>query len=823
MDLGTIKKYDDYFQLNESFDGSTKNPRNRAFINCGVIKFQDGTSVTPQEIIDVFTKAYQRLSVECPKTFYFANKTLNIIFLPHSSIYRTMAVDKNMVMYINAGFVFHQLKMDPDLVGAVIMHEALHALFNHVNRGFNWLASKGRAKTAANWHDTNLAADVEVNQTLVKTSVITAERLVNEIHGIYLKNPNSYASRDVNVLTMEMILNNEELMNKLRNMCPPPIDPEKQPKETVKTSKEWDKGYKEGWNHIADLISKYGYERVWEMLQEAGLINSVGEIYKDKEISDIQSLEFLQVKSFDDYIKESLETGNNDKFKTYDDGYITAFGKLVQRIMQAIDGESGGGGGSGSGPEIDTDLKDNDLKKIDLPLPPSDSDDDNDDNDDSSKGLPENIKNTNKNSKSKPKSSDSSSGGDGDSGEENDEKDKESASNLAKDLEKKMKGKDQGGDGSESQGGEEYGPDGMKQSGDDGNKTTGSSSKSVGSGSENDEDGNVEKLGGGRTYSSESEEGVGGTGSFTDEVNEDVLRDAGYSDEDIDELNKIVKTASEKNSPERLQKVINDYRNSLDDGSSISKLLNAIDIESRKYMNIWEDILKKFLSKKTRRAGKDIKGGHNDWKNKKRIALGDYGIHRQKIAQDPQDVNIYVDVSGSIDTELLEIICKSLVILSEQNEYSSINVTPWASNIIGTHKVESMYNSSPDKVTEEILGYISLGRDKCGGGTESHALMSGFISGVEEILKDPEKQAKDDVHIVITDGYINGFQGIEKDMEDVLYKSFHRRDVASNAPKNTFWMLYDTDESYQEEWKKEIKNGTLIFIKSETVKNNNKK
>ena len=98
-----------------------------------------------------------------------------------------------------------------------------------------------------------------------------------------------------------------------------------------------------------------------------------------------------------------------------------------------------------------------------------------------------------------------------------------------------------------------------------------------------------------------------------------------------------------------------------------------------------------------------------------------------------------------------------------------------------------------------------------------------MLNGYEVNLKDPNKDTKDDVHVVITDGYVSGFAGIEKDIEDVLYHTFKRRNVAARAPQNTIWMLYDTDESMLKEWKSEIKKGKIISIDSRNVINNKMK
>lgn len=764
--LDNIKKYDEFYSLNEGLllDGAQKDC-NRAFLNSGPITFADGKSVRPQEIVKVVNDALLYLQSQYTKTFEFATKTLNIVYLAHSKKYKTMAVDKYMNLYLNAGFVYNTLKMDSKLIAAVIMHEVFHALYKHIPRGENWLTANGKPKNPKTWHDTNLAADVEVNQTLVRIGLIEETRLINEIKAIYLKTKSG--NRDV--VTMETILNDEEYMEKLRSMCPPPDDPEQGKCEEIETSPEWDEGFNDAYCKIAELIKKYGYKGAWEKLQEAGLINSVGEIIKKDIIDDLKGLEFLQIRSFDDFISESSKV--DDTGKTYEDGFNTAFGRLINTLNNAINGKDDEGGEGDDmpmpqGPKFKTKLKD--LPQIELPLPKGKKGSGDD-------GIPDNVKNTNQDENDQ-KDNDNQ---DGDSGENG--------------LEKDLNDRTDGGKSKQS----------TKQDIDFGGEESSSSSSSEGG-----EGGD------------EPEKSIGNTGVFEDEgPSDDDLRDAGYSEEDIAAINKVREANKKKNTPQRMEKIIDDVKRNINRGSYMGKLLDAIEIESEKYKNVWRKIMERFLSKKTRRAGHDTPTGSNDWLNKRHIARGEYAIHRRNESQDPQDVNIYVDVSGSMDMKLLEIICKSLVVYTQEFEYSGINVCPWASHNNGIHKIEEFYDKDEKEVSSEILKIVGDGANECGGGTESRAVLSAMLGVVKDTLADDEKEQKDDVHVVITDGQFD-FQSIESNMTNLIKREIGRNDVAETAPENTFWMIYDAPESFREHWKNEIKKGTLIFINSEVVKNN---
>ena len=802
-ELLNIKDYDTFVEhlLDESLLDGSQSVCNKAFLNLGTITFADGSSVTTREIVQVVEDALAYLRSEYRKTFIFGDETLNIVYLAHSNRYKTMAVDAHMNMYLNAGFVFHILKMDKVLIASVIMHEVFHALFNHIERGKNWLVAKGKPQNEQTWHDTNLAADVEVNRTLTKIGIIDEDRLINEIKGIYLKSD----TRDI--VPMEQILDDEELMNKLRSMCPPPVDPEQAAKETIQTTDEWDQGYKDAWTKIADLIKKYGYKKVWQKLQDEGIINSVGEITSKKVIDDMKGLEFLQVKSYNEFINEDVEEKPG---QTYEDGYNTAFGKLINTIKQAIEGnggEEGGMGGQSNGPQIKSNLKNEDLPEIELPLPSQQ-----DGGENGGDGMPENIKNSN------PQQNQNKSDSNGDNQDSNSDNNDSQESEGNKEH---QVGPKQAGKGSQGKSSDQLSDSDVNKLADDiesrkshsgisdaefGNEKQ--KGESQGSGEDEKEDGETDK------------KSIGGTGSFQEEgLSDDELRDSGYSDDDIEEINKIREKNKSKNSKERLEEVVEKQKKALSSGHILKRYLDTIEVDSAIYKNIWMKILDRFLAKRTRRAGKDKATGSNDWLNKRHIARGEYAIHRKQQAQDPQDINVYVDVSGSVDMELLEIICQSLVVYMETYQYSGINICPWASTNNGVFSVDPSKHKDKKEVVKEILSIVSTGVEQCGGGTDSKAAISAILDGVEKSLDDKRKKIKDDVHIVITDGYFD-YQSIEAKMKASIQRAFGRGDVSDIVPKNTFWMLYDTNEPYRTQWENEIQKGTLIFINTEVVKNN---
>ena len=241
----------------------------------------------------------------------------------------------------------------------------------------------------------------------------------------------------------------------------------------------------------------------------------------------------------------------------------------------------------------------------------------------------------------------------------------------------------------------------------------------------------------------------------------------------------------------------------------LQKVNEELIIESTKDKNI----LGEFLAKRTIRAGKDTTTGRNDWLSKRHIEMGD----RKKLSKNSQDINVYVDVSGNVNMEFLEIIAESLVGYMKRYEYSGINICPWASTNNGVNKIETSKKKDENEIVKEILSVISTGIRQCGEGTGE---VSAIIDGIIEASLDDERKKikKDDVHIVITDGYLD-YHNIESN----IIKAFKGRDVSNIVPNNILWMLYDTDERDRKEWEEEIKKGTLLFINSREVVKDNKK
>ena len=668
-----------------------------------------------------------------------------------------------MNLYMNASFIYNVLGMDKELIGAVIMHEVFHCLFNHIERGKNWLMAKGLPLNAQTNHDNNLAADVEVNQTLVRLNVISEDDLRNKIHGMYLSNKDARSiGSHTKVIPMETILNNDSYMKKLREMCPSPVNPD-QPGGggKIKTTEEWDKGYKDGWNKIARIIKKYGAQGAWDKLVDAGIINGAGEINSDVKVSDIQNINESSIVPM-------------PPAETYDQGFAAAVGNIIRKLEKSLNPQGGEGGGPQGGEGgYETGVDENDLEQIDLPGGKSSESEE-----EGGSGLPENITSSSSDSNGDGSGDSSKNGkkqyGTGGKGKSDSEITDDDLNKLANDLKNKS------------------------QNGGTGNKKQSSSKGDSGA--------------------------IGGTGSFINskDIDNKELERSGYSQKDIDAINNIRNQNAERNTPQAIEKAKKELRSQLRDSNPISRYMDAIEVESAKYKDIWKKVLEKFMANKTRRAGLQVPDDGINWKNKRMLALGVIAPNVPYTDQEPQDINIYIDVSGSVDTELLEIICSSLVTLGNTYEYSGINICPWASTNNGIHRVDSFDGRSKDEVTKEILAIVSKGISQCGGGTNGNAAIAAMIDVAVNTLKDPMKDSnKDDVHIVITDGYFD-YSNIENRIFQAAKDELKSPRFGEKMVKNTIWMIYDADDNLRQGWSNEIKKGEIIYLMSEMLKAKNK-
>lgn len=642
--LNNLMSFDIYKVVNEDLSGRSQRKSDEIFASKGDLQLASGAVVNARDVVNVVKDAVDEIKMEWTSFYNFA-KSATIFYTYNNPQCPTMYVTNTLEIHVSANYVHDTLKMDKDLVMAILMHEIFHVVYNHIQRGMNWLNSYGKQLNEQTAFDNNLAADIEVNATLVNKGIISYDRLTNECHALFLKKTTDDLSHDfVNVVSMENILEDDKAMDRLRHM----------------TNYPWPQDQKQQNN-------------------------------------------------------QNEQQGDNEGESQSGSGSGSASGK----------GNSGPVGQQG---------KSGDSSKNQESSENSDQD---------------------KNSNNSPKDGNSSNGG---SGRDNDSSGEKGAS--------------------------------AGSPGDEGNAKDLSAQKAP-------------KL-------------CGEFGDAKDKKSTSIFKnDDTYTEEEKSELEGIRKETEIRNSKSEMEKRKKEYINSLSKNDAIRKIIEKASIDSKKYENIWKKILEKFLEHR-HRPGTKVNGSKYDWMNKHRMANHMYGINIPKEAEDdPQDINLYVDVSGSMDDELISIICESILVYCNKYRYSGLNLIPWATESGRIYHIESINEKGKDQVSKEIIAILSNAPRECGGGTYAKATVNSIAKVCVENLKAKKKKTKDDVHIIITDGYILGLETFETDMFHEVKSATNER-VAKKALRNTLWMIYDNNDHKRVE--KSIQNGKIVWMTSSIVK-----
>jgi len=745
-----IKNFESYI-LNEGIEDAGANAINKAFISRPPIDMGNGELVKREEIVKTVRDAIIKfLSFNWGSFFKFVSN-FTIVYILDCPDCQTMAVDNKMNIWMDARFIWKDLKHDPKLVGAVLMHEILHVVYNHIERGQRWLVSQNKQLTPETNYDNNLAADVEVNVSLVRKGIIKKDTLKNEIRGLYLD------KLENNVPPMETILEDEKLMNELRKMHPfkNNTQEKKNNKEEITTTSEFDDAYVEMKNKITDLVNKYGPEKAIEKLREIGAVEGINpKPSEDFNPDDVFALNFLTIKSFDEFINES----NSNGYSTKMDGYRAAIEKAMQEIMSAINdgGISNDEKNNNNSPSIKSNIDQSKLKPMNLPK--KENSKDNNSKSGSDSGLPSNVK--------------------------QDSSDKQDSKN---------KDEQKGQDSQNGQGGNK---------GDSGDNVFSNTKKT---------DGNVDISYG------EEKDGIGKTGTFINSEESDKLSDSlkkTYG-ENLDDVVKQLKKNSIINTREKLEKVRKDLYNSLGSNDIIKEIWNEAKKSESKYKAMWRKVLEKFLSLKTRYAGIEVEDETEDkWFERRHMAVKTMASYHPTTGQEVQDINVYIDVSGSVSGAelLLQLFAQSLVSFLDEFEYSGINIIPWASSSTGIHKVESIKSGSSQKATDEILKHINDGIGQCGLGTDLDVCLDEIV---ETVFQNEDREERDDVHIILSDGETSGDEnGVEDKIMKKVIKAGGDSSLAETVVENCIWMIYDNNST---SWDNAIKKGELVKISSKNV------
>lgn len=187
-----------------------------ALIQLGRIRMPDNKVVEGREFVKVVNSALAFFEAKYPFEYRYISGS-PIIYLLDDSVCNTMAVDDRGVLYINVGFLYNKapygLAMQPGFICNILYHECMHTFLSHVSRSIAFNEKNSEQKLS--WQDMNIAADLEVNGTMVADKICT-KNFWEMYKGCYID--------EVVGLPMESIAKNyKNIINHFKKK--PPVNP----------------------------------------------------------------------------------------------------------------------------------------------------------------------------------------------------------------------------------------------------------------------------------------------------------------------------------------------------------------------------------------------------------------------------------------------------------------------------------------------------------------------------------------------------------------------------------------------------------------------
>ena len=136
--------------------------------------------VDPYDIINLCYRAMHKIKKGFPYLFSYISKC-RIMYIPvyPSKSCNTMCVDSKNNLWINMSFVYNECEMDIDNVYAILFHELIHLVLNHLSRFSRTVNTKGYSKELFKLANkkANICMDYEVNGSLVADGIVSKDTL----------------------------------------------------------------------------------------------------------------------------------------------------------------------------------------------------------------------------------------------------------------------------------------------------------------------------------------------------------------------------------------------------------------------------------------------------------------------------------------------------------------------------------------------------------------------------------------------------------------------------------------------------------------------
>lgn len=269
--VGVMPKYDlyDNIVLDRLYNIECKTSQrkiDKLFSDKDVVQLPNGRDVKAWRIVHLVKDALELLK---ERTSYYSRRYTSkwlILYTCDNSITKTFAFDANSNIYINVGFIHSVLKMDVELVYAMLFQIYHHDLYEHFKRQNEMLNDEGiTSLTVGMHHRCNMAMEVEANRHLMRCLIVPKETWIDGIGGLFLQmKSDDYSTGQVNGIGWRDLYEDPERMELLRKQLDIefPLEPTK-----IHRSSTFHSGYNYAWHRISTLCVNYGIGNTHEKLR----------------------------------------------------------------------------------------------------------------------------------------------------------------------------------------------------------------------------------------------------------------------------------------------------------------------------------------------------------------------------------------------------------------------------------------------------------------------------------------------------------------------------------------------------------------------------
>lgn len=263
--VGVMPKYDRYDKLvlDRLFNIECKTSQreiDKLFTDKEVVKLPNGREVKAGRIVHLVKDAFKQLK---DISRNYIDKWL-IFYTCDKSITETFALDTNSNVYINVCFIHDVLRMDAELVYAMLFQIYRHD--RHFELQKLMLSDESITRlTVGMHHQCNVTMDVESNRELMHCQIVPKETWIDEIGGLFLKlTRDDYSTGFVMNVGWRNFYEDPEVMEILRKQLDVvfPLSPTK-----IRKSCTFRSGHDHTWHRISTLCVNYGIEKTHEKLK----------------------------------------------------------------------------------------------------------------------------------------------------------------------------------------------------------------------------------------------------------------------------------------------------------------------------------------------------------------------------------------------------------------------------------------------------------------------------------------------------------------------------------------------------------------------------